>query len=104
MEPRPLPKRKSFSVEPPANAEQSSQSLALAMLGEGKQLQTDGMVKVATSISTPSETGDCLQTLDVDEQVLALSFDCLGKYFQIAGEDGIIRVFDVATGTQAGPD
>ncbi|XP_043190858.1 sterol regulatory element-binding protein cleavage-activating protein-like [Amphibalanus amphitrite] len=183
MEPRPLPKRKSFSVEPPANAEQSSQSLALAMLGEGKQLQTDGMVKVATSISTPSEvmccrfssrgnylaigmvtgstsihhtdtaasqmvllqdsdtlercmpvtcskfvpvpegkassvllstygdglikfwrfqTGDCLQTLDVDEQVLALSFDCLGKYFQIAGEDGIIRVFDVATGTQAG--
>ena len=181
MEPRPQAKRR--SVEPPVQSEHSSQSLALAMLGEGKQLQADGMVKVATSISTPAEvmccrfssrgahlviglvtgsaavhhtdsgaaqmgllqdsdtlercmpvtcakfvpvaegksssvlltaygdglvkfwryqTAECLHTLDVEEQILALSFDCLGKYFQIAGEDGVVRVFDVATASQAG--
>ena len=182
MEPHPAPKRQPVS-EPPAQTERSPQPLALALLGDSKQLQTDGMVKIATSISTPAEvmccrfssrgsylvigmvtgsasvhhtdgaaaqllllqdsdtlercmpvtcarfvpvpegkssavlltaygdglvkfwrflTGECLQTLDVDEQVLALSYDCLGKYFQIAGEDGVIRVFDVATASLAG--
>ena len=191
MEPHLVPKK---SVEPPAHTEHTqhqdnkhpphgTQPLALAMLGDDKQLQTDGMVKIASTISTPAEvmcccfsnrgaylvigmvtgaasvhhtdsaasqlvllqdsdtlercmpvtcarfvpvpegkssdvlittygdglvkfwrflTGECLQTLDVDEQLLALSFDCLGKYFQIAGEDGVIRVFDVDTASLAG--
>lgn len=181
MESRPLPKRNRSGGA--MDVERSTQALALAMMGDGKELRCDGTVKVANTITTPAEimccrfsgngqqlaigmtsgdtnvyaidstgaptvvlqdsdtternmpvtcakyvpvpegklssvlittygdglikfwrfmTGECVQTLDVDEQVLALSFDCLGKYFQIAGEDGAIRVYDVATGKQAG--
>ncbi|XP_037081120.1 uncharacterized WD repeat-containing protein C227.12-like [Pollicipes pollicipes] len=182
METRPLPKR-NWSTASDMPAERSAQALALAMMGDGKDVRAEGSVKIASTITTSAEimccrfsnngvhlavgtvsggtsiystddvashvvllqdhdtlersmpvtcarfvpvpepkpstvllnaygdglvkfwrymSGECLQTLDVDEQVLALSFDCLGKYFQLAGEDGAIRVFDAATSRLAG--